>query len=312
MGTPEFAVESLKQLLNGNFDVAAVVTTPDKPAGRGLKIRESAVKQYAVQNHLPVLQPVHLKDDEFIRQLRSFEANLFIVVAFRKLPDAVWMMPELGTFNLHASLLPQYRGAAPINHALINGEAVSGVTTFFLNSEIDTGKIIMNRSVTIGPDETAGELHDRLMAIGGQLVVETVQAIAGGQFSRKEQTSAKGGLKPAPKIFREHCLIDWTKPVQTVHNMIRGLSPYPCAHTFIKTDRGPSEIKIIRSRIIEGPDGKTAGEILIMGNRRIMVCCGDGFIEIMQLQASGKKAMSAEEFLRGYRASTLCFDLDRK
>ena len=307
MGTPEFAVESLRQLIEHQFDIAAVVTVPDKPAGRGLKLRESAVKNFAISHKLPVLQPERLKDPDFIAQLDSFQANLFIIVAFRKLPDEIWTMPRLGTFNLHASLLPQYRGAAPINHAIINGESISGVTTFFLNSGIDTGKIIMSRAVPIGPDETAGDLHDKLMVAGSSLVIETVEAIASGNCILKDQPPATSGLKAAPRIFREQCLIDWSKPAREVHNLIRGLSPYPGAYSVIKTDKGLSEIKILRSLIADNPEDKMPGETLKINGDRLLVSCAGGFIEILQLQAAGKKAMSAGEFLRGTRSEVLQF-----
>ncbi|MBK6346426.1 MAG: methionyl-tRNA formyltransferase [Bacteroidales bacterium] len=307
MGTPEFAVESLKQLLEYNYEVAAVVTVPDKPAGRGLKLRESAVKSFALSHNLPVLQPERLKDQTFIDEISSFQANLFIVVAFRKLPDEIWSLPRFGTFNLHASLLPQYRGAAPINHAIINGETLSGVTTFFINSGIDTGKIILNRSVAIAPDETAGDLHDKLMVAGSSLVIETVEAIASGNCSLKDQPLVTSGLKPAPRIFREQCRIDWSKPVTEVHNLIRGLSPYPGAYSSIKTDKGLSEVKILRSLLYVGSGTETPGETVKIDSNRLLVSCADGLLEIIQLQAAGKKAMSAGEFMRGIRSDVLQF-----
>jgi methionyl-tRNA formyltransferase len=307
MGTPEFAVESLRLLLEHKYDVAAVVTVPDKPAGRGLKLRESAVKSFAASHHLPVLQPERLKDPDFIAQLEALKANLFIIVAFRKLPDEIWSMPRLGTFNLHASLLPQYRGAAPINHAIINGESVSGVTTFFLNSGIDTGKIILSRAVPIGPDDTAGDLHDKLMVAGSALVIETVESIASGNCMLTDQPPVISGLKPAPRIFREQCLIDWSKSAREVHNLIRGLSPYPGAYSVINTDKGLSEVKILRSQIADNPYCKTPGETLRIDGNRLLVSCAAGFLEILQLQAAGKKAMSAAEFLRGTRSEVLQF-----
>ncbi len=308
MGTPEFAVESLRQLAENGYEIAAVVTVPDKPAGRGLKMKESAVKRFAVSQGMNVLQPANLKDAEFISELSSLNANLFVVVAFRKLPDVVWMMPEYGTFNLHASLLPDYRGAAPINHAVINGEHVTGVTTFFLNSEIDTGRIILNRLVSIGPDETAGELHDRMMITGAQLVVETVRAIEQETFNVLDQPATAKGIKPAPRIFREHCKIDWSKTAGEVHNLIRGLSPYPGAYSRMISGEQMIEVKILRSAIILTDEKLVPGEVTIADRNRLLVSCSDYFIEILQLQASGKKEMRASDFLRGIRNSTLFFE----
>lgn len=306
MGTPEFAVGSLSTLINSNKEVVAVVTVPDKPAGRGLKLRESAVKQYALSRHLPVLQPVSLKDPDFIEELKSYNVNLFVVVAFRKLPDEVWSLPESGTFNLHASLLPDYRGAAPINHAVINGESMTGVTTFFLNSEIDTGRIILNRSVEIGPDETAGELHDRLMVTGAELTLETVNAIESGTFTLTEQPKATNPLKSAPRIFRKDCQINWNEPALKVHNLIRGLSPYPGAFSSMHTTNGTIEVKIIRSAIASFEAILMPGETAIRDNRLYAACAG-GFIEILQLQPAGKKAMETPDFLRGLRSTQIRF-----
>ena len=306
MGTPEFAVGSLSALINSNKEVVAVVTVPDKPAGRGLKLRESAVKQYALSRHLPVLQPVSLKEPDFIEELKSYNANLFVVVAFRKLPDEVWSLPESGTFNLHASLLPDYRGAAPINHAVINGESMTGVTTFFLNSEIDTGRIILNRSVEIGPDETAGELHDRLMVTGAELTLETVNAIESGTFTLTEQPKTTNSLKSAPRIFRKDCQINWNEPALKVHNLIRGLSPYPGAFSSMHTTNGTIEVKIIRSAIASFEAILMPGETAIRDNRLYAACAG-GFIEILQLQPAGKKAMETPDFLRGLRSTQIRF-----
>ena len=306
MGTPEFAVGSLSALINSNKEVVAVVTVPDKPAGRGLKLRESAVKQYALSRHLPVLQPVSLKEPDFIEELKSYNANLFVVVAFRKLPNEVWSLPESGTFNLHASLLPDYRGAAPINHAVINGESMTGVTTFFLNSEIDTGRIILNRSVEIGPDETAGELHDRLMVTGAELTLETVNAIESGTFTLTEQPKTTNSLKSAPRIFRKDCQINWNEPALKVHNLIRGLSPYPGAFSSMHTTNGTIEVKIIRSAIASFEAILMPGETAIRDNRLYAACAG-GFIEILQLQPAGKKAMETPDFLRGLRSTQIRF-----
>ncbi|NTW23849.1 MAG: methionyl-tRNA formyltransferase [Lentimicrobium sp.] len=309
MGTPEFAVEPLRQLIEHNFEIAAVVTVPDKPAGRGLKLKESAVKKFAISQNLPVLQPESLKNQEFISDLQSLKANLFIVVAFRKLPDQVWMMPEFGTFNLHASLLPQYRGAAPINHAVINGEVETGVTTFFINSGIDTGKIIMNRNIKIGPDETAGDIHDRLMITGAELVVETVKAIADGSCTVIDQPNNPEDLKPAPRIFREHCQIDWKKSAVDVHNLIRGLSPYPGAYSNLITEKGPLEVKILGSTLPPTIGKTMPGEVLILNNSRMIVSCSEGEVELLEIQASGKKAMKTDEFLRGLRSDLLRFEV---
>lgn len=306
MGTPEFAVGALSTLINNNKEVVAVVTVPDKPAGRGLKLKESAVRQYALSQHLPVLQPVSLKDPAFIEELKTYTANLFVVVAFRKLPDEVWSLPEFGTFNLHASLLPDYRGAAPINHAVINGESITGVTTFFLNSEIDTGRIILNRSLEIGPDETAGELHDRLMVTGAELTLETVNAIESGNFTLTEQPMNVHPLKGAPRIFRKDCQINWNEPALKVHNLIRGLSPYPGAFSSMHTTNGTIEVKIIRSVISSFEAILLPGESVIRDNRLYIACAG-GFIEILQLQPAGKRAMETADFLRGMRSEQIIF-----
>lgn len=308
MGTPEFAVESLKQLIENDYEVAAVVTVPDKPAGRGLKIKESAVKTFAMTRGLPILQPQSLKQPEFIKELRSINANLFVVVAFRILPEEVWLMPEFGTFNLHASLLPNYRGAAPINHAIINGESVTGVTTFFLNSGIDTGKIILNRSVEIGPDQTAGELHDRLMVVGAKLVIETVKLIEEGTFRVVEQSGVFEDLKAAPRIYRQDCRINWSKPAREVQNLIRGLSPYPGAYSELRSGENITEVKILRSALFSSIENLPPGEVIIKDKKRLLVSCSDDFIEITQLQATGKRAMRAEDFLRGIKSEFLHFE----
>ena len=251
-GTPEFAASQLEAILKAGYEVAVVVTMPDKPAGRGRKIQYSDVKKTALKHNLPLLQPEKLKDPMFLEQLASFQANLFIVVAFRMLPAVVWQMPELGTFNLHASLLPQYRGAAPINFAIINGETETGLTTFFLNEEIDMGAVIMREKVAIRPDETAGELHDELMVLGNQVVVETIKKIEKGEVCALPQDEMTEGqpLKPAPKISKEFCNVDWSQDCQTVYNHIRGLSPYPAAHTSILSENGEViELKIFSSVI---------------------------------------------------------------
>ncbi len=304
MGTPDFAVEPLKMLLDKQFNVTAVVTVADKPAGRGLKVHSSPVKEFAIQHHLPVLQPLKLNDPDFVEQLKSINADLFIVVAFRKLPEVIWKMPIAGCFNLHASLLPQYRGAAPINHAVINGERTTGVTTFFLNDEIDTGKIIMQRETPIGPDETAGEVHDKLMLIGAELVVETVEAIFNGTHSSVNQTNDYIELKKAPKIFREDCKINWEQTSTSVHNFIRGLSPYPGAFGTLTTSDGVKELKVLKSALTGMATSLDSGTVKIENNK-LLVACDDEFIEITMVQPAGKRSMPVSDFLRGSRFEIL-------
>lgn len=306
-GTPDFAVPSLDILVKHGYSVAAVVTAPDKPAGRGMLLSQSAVKQYATSKNLKVLQPLNLKDEKFLSELRSIGADLHIVVAFRFLPQAVWMMPPLGTFNLHASLLPQYRGAAPINRAIMNGEKETGLTTFFLQKEIDTGKIIFREKVTIGEDETAGELHDKLMMLGAELVLKTVKAIENGNVPQTDQSRffiSENELKKAPKIFKDDCRIDWKKTVQEIHNHIRGLSPYPAAFTEFYTEKGNSQsVKIFRAgkefMASTGEPGKIASD----DRTYLKIAAGDGFIILYEVQQAGKKRMKIDEFLRGFRIS---------
>ena len=296
MGTPDFAVASLNALVQAGFEVAAVVTAADKPAGRGQKLQESAVKQYAVSKGIKVLQPLKLKDPAFIDELKTIGADLQVVVAFRMLPEIVWDMPPKGTINLHASLLPQYRGAAPINHAIINGEKETGVTTFFLKHEIDTGNVIFAESVEIGPNETAGQLHDKLMVLGAELLVRTVSAIASDDYAEQAQQFSED-LKHAPKIFKEHCLIDWNQPAQQVHNMIRGLSPYPTAFTKLND----KTLKVFQAEIDDKEPGIAAGGFLTDGKTFLKFAAKDGFIKLLDLQYEGKKRMNVEEFLRGMR-----------
>ncbi len=305
MGTPDFAVASLRQLVENGCEVVAVVTAPDKPSGRGLKMHETPVKQYAVSKGIPVLQPEKLRDQGFLSDLRAYHADLQVVVAFRMLPEVVWAMPPKGTFNLHGSLLPQYRGAAPVNWALINGEAVTGVTTFFIEKEIDTGKIIFSRSTPVTEEDDAGTLHDRLMDMGAELVLDTVRAIENGSYPRQEQQMSDP-LKSAPKIFRETCEIDWNRPGREVFNFIRGLSPYPAAWTFI----GDKVAKIYKAAPAgvsaeEKPDLFTFGEgqvtIATDHKKRLLFKVADGWLEVSELQLEGKKRMTTEEFLRGYR-----------
>lgn len=298
-GTPEFAVESLDALLNAGCDVAAVVTMPDKAAGRGHKLYQSDVKKYAVEKGLMVLQPEKLKSDEFLDALRQINADLFIVIAFRMLPREVWQMPRLGTFNLHASLLPKYRGAAPINRAVMNGETETGVTTFFLKHEIDTGDMIMQRKIEIGPDDCVGDVHDKLMHLGAGMVVETVRAIEQGTLATTPQP--EGQFTPAPKIFKEDCLIDWDRPAADVHNHIRGLSPYPAAWTVVFEESGrPLECKIYQSKTTSQKfDTLLPGTVKTDG-KHLYVACKDAWLEILSLQPAGKKRMDSSAFLLGY------------
>jgi len=296
MGTPDFAVASLSALVNAGFEVVGVVTAADKPAGRGQKLQESAVKQYAISQGIRVLQPLKLKDPVFVEELKSLKADLQVVVAFRMLPEIVWDMPHNGTINLHASLLPQYRGAAPINHAIINGEKESGVTTFFLKHEIDTGDVIFSEKVQIMDDETAGELHDKLMEVGAGLLVKTVTAISSGDFSEQPQPESDE-LKRAPKIFKDDCLIDWNQPAQTIFNMIRGLSPYPTAFTKLND----KTLKVFKAELEEKEPGIASGGFLTDGKTFLKFATKDGFIKLIDVQYEGKKRMSVEEFLRGVR-----------
>jgi len=299
MGTPEFAVASLAALLDAGLDVVAVVTAPDKPAGRGQKLHQSAVKQHALLKGLPVLQPEKLRDTGFLAELRALKADLQVVVAFRMLPEVVWDMPPRGTVNLHASLLPQYRGAAPINHAIINGETESGVTTFLLQHEIDTGHILFAEPVAIGPNDTAGDLHDRLMAVGAELLVRTVNAIASGTAEPVPQRNlvTDGELKHAPKIFKEDCLIDWNQSVAAVHNLIRGLSPYPTAYTVLNG----KTLKLFEVEKDETPPQYEPGAFYTDGKSFLKFACSNGYIVVKTLQLEGKKRMDIIEFLKGYR-----------
>ena len=301
-GTPEFAASQLKAILEAGYEVAVVVTMPDKPAGRGQKIQYSDVKKTALEHGLPLLQPEKLKDPLFLEQLTSYHANLFIVVAFRMLPAVVWQMPGLGTFNLHASLLPQYRGAAPINFAIINGETETGLTTFFLNEEIDKGAIIMREKVAIRPDETAGELHDELMLLGNNVVVETIKKIENGNVAAlpQETLAASQVLKPAPKISKEFCNVDWNQDCQTVYNHIRGLSPYPAAHTSLFSDNGENIALKIFGSTIEHCDTNLPIGVIVTDNKKFLkVAAKDGFIHLTHVQQAGKKAMPIADFLRG-------------
>lgn len=305
LGTPEFAVASLDKLLNAGYNISAVVTAPDKPAGRGHNMLQSDVKKYALLHSLPLLQPTNLKNPEFIDQLRAIDADLFIVIAFRMLPEAVWQMPRLGCFNLHASLLPAYRGAAPINRAVMNGDTRTGVTTFFLKHEIDTGDIINQCSIEIGPDENVGSVHDRLMALGAEMTLKTVDDICAGTLTTKPQP--EGEFIPAPKIFRDDCRIDWNRTAREVHNHIRGLSPYPAAWTEFRDINGKVlECKIFEAVPVDIASIPNAADSLKPGTvvpnkKRLIVATADGAIEILSLKPAGKKQMPSAAFLLGYR-----------
>ncbi len=301
MGTPEFAVASLNALVEAGFNIVGVITAPDKPAGRGMKLTESAVKKYAAEKGLYILQPPKLKNPEFLSDLKALKADLQIVVAFRMLPEVVWQMPPLGTINLHGSLLPQYRGAAPINWAIINGETETGVTTFKLKQEIDTGDILLQEKILIGENDTAGELHDMMKETGANLLVTTVKGIEDGSLQETDQLKAleqfTGELKHAPKLFTETCTINWNKPCDEIYNLIRGLSPYPAALTYLQG-------KILK--IFAGKKEKTAvshspGEFETDGKSYLKFTCADGYIYATDVQLEGKKRIGIEDFLRGYR-----------
>lgn len=296
MGTPDFAVASLNALAEAGFEIAGVVTAADKPAGRGQKLQESAVKKYAVEKGLKVLQPLKLKDPEFIAELKALNADLQVVVAFRMLPEIVWNMPAKGTINLHGSLLPQYRGAAPINHAIINGETESGVTTFFLTHEIDTGDVILSEKVAIAEDDSAGDLHDNLMKTGAALLVRTVKAIEAGDYTEQPQVFS-AELKHAPKIFKEFCKVDWNNPVKRIYNLIRGLSPYPTAFA----ELNEKTIKIFKAGYEETPPSESPGTFLTDGKTYLKFAAQDGYITLLDVQYEGKKRMMVDEFLRGMR-----------
>jgi len=300
-GTPDFAVESLIILVENGYNICGVITAPDKPAGRGMQMQQSAVKKYALSKGLYILQPEKLKDAVFLSEVASLKADLHIVVAFRMMPEQLWSMPRLGTLNLHASLLPQYRGAAPINRAIMNGETTTGVTTFFLKHEIDTGDIILSDKVDIGPTETAGELHDRLMHIGAALVLKTVQQIEKGNLSTTPQKSITSELKHAPKIFKNDCIINWSDKTSTVFNQIRGLSPYPGAFTMLEDKNGKTlTLKIYSALFLESKELSETGKIISDNKSFLNITTSDGIISIKELQIEGKKRMSVEDFLRGF------------
>lgn len=308
MGTPEFAVATLGSLLINGFNVVGVVTAPDKPSGRGRKMTKSAVKEFAEFSYLPILQPEKLKDPEFIKRLKELNADLFIVVGFRMLPEVIWKIPSKGTINLHASLLPHYRGAAPINHVIINGESFTGVTTFLIDDKIDTGNILMREKIQIFSFENAGDLHDRMMKIGARLVIQTIKGLINNTLTPQPQTLfLKPGEIPksAPKIFPEDCIIDWNKEAATVHNFIRGLAPYPCARSYFMNGTEKLNIKIYESQPETVKHSLTPGFIVTDGKQYLKVACANGFINILNLQLEGKKRMNTPEFLRGFNISNV-------
>ncbi len=297
MGTPEFAVGILDTIIKNNYEVVGVITAADKPAGRGQKIKYSAVKEYALANNLTLLQPTNLKDENFLAELKALNANLQIVVAFRMLPKVVWEMPSLGTFNLHASLLPNYRGAAPINWAIINGETKTGVTTFFIDDKIDTGAMILNSEINIEPEETAGQLHDRLMHLGSTTVIDTLKVIENGNVVTTIQEDYDD-IKTAYKLNKENCKIDWTKSGAEINNLIRGLSPYPASWCFLKDQNEELNIKIYEGKLISESHSYEIGK-LISSKKEIKIAIKDGFIQLLSLQFPGKKRMLTSELLNG-------------
>lgn len=324
MGTPDFAVEPLRRLVEGGYNVVGVITMPDKPAGRGHKLQFSAVKKYALACDLPLLQPAKLKDEAFIEALKTWQATLQIVVAFRMLPEVVWNMPPMGTFNLHASLLPQYRGAAPINWAVINGDKETGITTFFLKHEIDTGNIIQQERVPIEETDDVGIVHDKLMNLGGELVIKTVDAILAGTVKAIPQAklAENVSLRPAPKIFKETCRIDWHLPMAKVYDFVRGLSPYPVAWTTLKQGDESSVFKVCQTEKVpveellsmdslsekwndESLEKALPGTILCDGKKQLCIATTDGWIRVKVLQVPGKRRMNVEDYLRGYRGDSL-------
>lgn len=305
MGTPEFAVASLEILHKAGYEIAAVVSVPDKPSGRGLKLTPSPVSAYANEHNLPLLKPEKLRSKKFIAALKEFEADLFVVVAFRMLPEVVWTIPTIGTFNLHGSLLPNYRGAAPLNWAIANGETVSGVTTFFIDNQIDTGNILLQDSIEIPAEWNVGDLHDALKEVGAKLVLKTVKQIEAGTIEAKPQ-DASIISQYAPKIFREHCQIDWSQPAEKVHNLVRGMSPYPTAFTFING----KQMKIFKTRIAENTENTPFGTIIRNEKGTEMkIACADKYLEIIELQPESKKRMSAGDYLRGVQGELI---IDKK
>ena len=304
MGTPEFAVASLGSLLMNGYNVVSVVTSPDKPAGRGRTVTKSAVKIFSESNYLPLLQPEYLKNPVFIERLRRLNADVFVVVAFRMLPEEVWRLPVKGTINLHASLLPQYRGSAPINHVIINGESMTGVTTFLIDDKIDTGNILLREEVPVFPFENAGDLHDKLMKHGARLMIKTLEAVSENFLRPRDQSDFMipgEVLRKAPKIFPDFCIVDWNHEPQKVHNFIRGLSPNPCARSVFKNETRSISFKIYESQAEAGKHLLQPGQVVSDGKTFVKVACPGGFIRILTLQIEGKKKLGSEEFLRGFR-----------
>lgn len=295
LGTPDFAVASLNALIQHKFDVVAVVTAPDKPAGRGMKLQQSAVKKYALEHNIPVLQPEKLKDPNFLDELKSFQADLQVVVAFRMLPEVVWNMPPLGTINVHASLLPNYRGAAPINWAIIRGEKMTGVTTFKLLHQIDTGHILLQQAVDINETDNAGTLHDKLMLAGAELLIQTIDKLVAGELEEIPQNLTDESIQHAPKIYTETCQINWNNPAKEIQQLIRGLSPYPGAFTFILNKK----MKIFSAEIIQTTENKSIGEYATDNKTYLHMYASDGAINILELQPEGKTRMTVQDYLRG-------------
>lgn len=304
MGTPDFAVAPLKTLVDSGFNVVAVVTGEDKPQGRGRKVLPTPVKQFAEEHNIPVLQPAKLKDEAFLAELKSYNADLQVVVAFRMLPEVVWAMPKLGTFNLHAALLPQYRGAAPINWAVINGETKTGVTTFFLDKDIDTGRIMLKQEVDILPEDNAGTIHDKLMVVGSELVKKTVEMILSGDVktvAQSELISSDTVLKPAPKIFKEDCRLDFSKDGISIKNLVRGLSPYPAAFTTLKIKDKEMNVKVFEVGFEPDSSENEVGKVITDNKNFIKISCQNGYIQLLDIQLEGKKRMKTEDFLRGVK-----------
>jgi methionyl-tRNA formyltransferase len=305
MGTPEFAVPSLKILLDNAYRIVAVVTAPDKPAGRGKNLQESAVKKFALERGLKVLQPTNLKDEGFLNQLKALEPELQIVVAFRMLPERVWNLPPLGTYNLHASLLPKYRGAAPINRAIMNGETQTGVSTFKLQHDIDSGNILLQEEVTIGEAMTAGELHDKLMEVGANVLLKTVQLIE--EYRKKSlplpfKIQNESDVSHAPKLHKDTCRINWNDPKEKIINHIRGLSPYPAAFTnYYHADEKPLAFKIYKAKAVDFSEERTNGTLIDDAKRPLLIKCAGGAVQLLEIQQEGKKRMNAEAFLRGFK-----------
>lgn len=302
MGTPEFAVSTLKEIIKAGFNVVGVVTAPDKPSGRGRKLQESAVKQYAIAQGLPVLQPANLKSPDFIEELKNLKPTIQVVVAFRMLPKVVWQLPEYGTFNLHASLLPQYRGAAPINWAIINGETVTGVSTFFIDEKIDTGAMILQREVEIKANDNVGQLHDKLMQTGADLVVETLELIQNEEVIPRKQNSEMA-LKEAPKLTKENTRIDWNAPIEEIYDFIRGLNPYPAAWTKLKNGSEQIQMKVYQAEISKEPHKFSIGALLL-AEKQLKVAVKDGFVILKEIQLPGKRKMLTKELLNGYSFET--------